>query len=125
MPQLRILTATLLAACILLAAAPPSGSAGSSARAASLEAPRGGVALISARSVPPDGWRRTTRGWERMEENASWSINQWIRFQQREESSNRLLGWFDCLAVVHPVSFAAGQLAVVFVLAASARRRCC
>ncbi|QEG41817.1 hypothetical protein [Roseimaritima ulvae] len=79
--------------------------------------------MVPPHDVPPVGWRRTTRGWERLDADPGWMINQWIRFQEAEESNNKLLGVFDSLAVVHPVSFAAGQLAVAFFLASMSRRR--
>ncbi len=79
--------------------------------------------VVSARSVPPQGWRRTTHGWEQLEADPGWMINEWIRYQKEEESQNWLLGVFDSLSVVHPVSFAAGQLAVAFFLASVSRER--
>lgn len=85
--------------------------------------PGSGTVLVTAPSVPPVGWRRTTRGWERLDQDPGWMINEWIRYQKAEESQNRLLGVFDSLSVVHPVSFAAGQLAVAFFLTSLSRRR--
>ena len=79
--------------------------------------------LVAADSVPPVGWRRTSQGWERLDQDPGWMINEWIRYQKAEESENRLLGIFDSLSVVHPVSFAAGQLAVAFFLTSMSRRR--
>ncbi|QDS93654.1 hypothetical protein FF011L_24270 [Roseimaritima multifibrata] len=75
--------------------------------------------LLIAQSeiVPPNGWRHTTQGWERIEEQPGWAINYWIQIQEQEESANWCLGLFSTLAVVHPISFAAGQLAIAFLLA--------
>ncbi len=75
--------------------------------------------LVKLSTVDPVGWRRTAHGWERWEPTPP-SIHDWIHQQIAEESRHRWLAVVESLTLVHPVSIAAGQLAIVCMLAAFA-----
>ncbi|WP_153555779.1 hypothetical protein [Roseimaritima sediminicola] len=79
------------------------------------------VAEERVAQVPPVGWRRTVRGWERLDSDPGWAINQWIQHQQAEESTSRLLRLVRPLGRLHPVALAAGLLCVACLLAALSR----
>gem|GEM_PF-5392501 len=125
--SLLVLTASLLLIGALCGAGPQQGTTWfwsaatiQTARAADMPAENGSV-LISARTIAPTGWRRTVRGWERLETVQQKSINEWIQYQEAQEAKNPWLLAVQSLSLVHPLSFAAGQVAVACLLAAVAQ----
>lgn len=96
-----------------------SGDAGTSM--ASQVAPAG----RQPRAVPPVGWRRTTRGWERMPlvPPPAPSINEQISRQRRVESQWAIYDLLDRVAGLHPIGLAAAEITIACLIALAARRQ--
>lgn len=68
------------------------------------------------RAVAPVGWRRTTRGWERLDRagglpHSGRSIESWIRQQEAEEAGG-WMAWLRPLGQIHPLGIATWLLVV-------------
>ncbi|MCC2099476.1 MAG: hypothetical protein KDJ29_21480, partial [Hyphomicrobiales bacterium] len=93
-----------------------------------------GKTIVGPVDIAPEGWRKTTRGWERAEDwptsiaaSNSIRINDSLRFQQQTEESTAGARFLDsCLRVVrgiNPITLVGIQLGLLVILFVSVTRR--